>query len=120
MEKGPGQNPVVLCCYSLHHHHHYKCLEHHKLPLVSKVICDLDCVKIQLHPPEFNPKLERQNDEKSIIEVIEQMTVVSALCKCEYVIDQVVINTFMKYTLVSSFKEISRQLTIILGQLPSH
>lgn len=46
------------------------------LPPVSKVICDLvDCGKIHLYQPEFNAKLERQNDEKSIIEVNKQNTV---------------------------------------------
>lgn len=66
MEKGPGPNPVELQCYSPHHLKHTS-IELHELPPVSKVICDLGCGKIHFHQPEFNPKLERQSDEKGTI-----------------------------------------------------
>lgn len=73
MEKGPGPNPVELQCYSPHHLKHTS-FELHGLPPVSKAICDLGCGKIHFHQPEFNPKLERQSDEKGTIYVNKQNT----------------------------------------------
>lgn len=101
MEKGPGPNPVELQYYSPHHLKHTS-LELHELPPISKLICDLGCGKIHLHQPEFNPKLERQSDKKKVLykSMNKILTVVSALFMFEKVVDQAVVNIYMKINVV--------------------